>query len=545
VSPESISDSVTRAFAAHEVPVESVETREFPGERWLVAYVTPDALSSAQQASRAVEEDVRADLPGDMQRVMLVVRAIERSSEATLPTGALSGIRDARLDKLIQILEARAKTSSAIPSLHYVQDPRVSLSTTLASRHHLVYGRRGVGKTALLLEAKRATESRGDLTAWLNCHPLRDLSTEEIFGNIASHALRACQAAVPTDSSLSEDIAVLVSEVQEAATPQKQLPRLNQLLRTLLDTVGARLLIFLDDYYLLPVEKQPDVLDALHAMVRDADAWLKIASIKNLTRPFDPTAHRGLEPPQDASTIDLDITLEEPQLAQDFLESILHSYTSSVGISSPARFAKTEALGRLVLASGGVPRDYLTLMASSILEARRSSGARRRVGREDVARAAGRNADTKIRDLEEDVNSRDAQIVVGALTELRRSVVDDAHYTYFRVDSSQQEITESRTFQQLVDLRFAHLINATVSDAHEAGKRFEAYTLDLSQFTKERLRRGLRMLDFEGGQWHQRTTGTAGGPKTLDRRQLRAVLRQAPIVDLARLGRLGQSSLNL
>lgn len=74
--------------------------------------------------------------------------------------------------------------------------------------------------------------------------------------------------------------------------------------------------------------------------------------------------------PHDASTVDLDVTLENPSQTQKFLESVMNTYIEKAGLRSVASIAKTEALGRLVLASGGVPRDYLNLFSSSIVVAR-------------------------------------------------------------------------------------------------------------------------------------------------------------------------------
>ncbi|MEU8661796.1 hypothetical protein, partial [Actinoplanes philippinensis] len=70
-------------------------------------------------------------------------------------------LAEARITQLIQLLEARSRASDALPSLKYVEDPRASLAAVATTRHHFIYGRRGVGKTSLLLEAKRVAEREG------------------------------------------------------------------------------------------------------------------------------------------------------------------------------------------------------------------------------------------------------------------------------------------------------------------------------------------------------------------------------------------------
>lgn len=90
----------------------------------------------------------------------------------------------------------------------------------------------------------------------------------------------------------------------------------------------------------------------------------------------------------------------DPGDVQTFLEHMLDNYTNAAGVGKPSSIAQRRALGRLVLASGGVPRDYLNLFASSIVQARKSRSNAQEVGRDDVAVAAGDAARGKKRDLE-------------------------------------------------------------------------------------------------------------------------------------------------
>jgi hypothetical protein len=266
-------------------------------------------------------------------------------------------------------------------------------------------------------------------------------------------------------------------------------------------------------------------------MLRDCDGWLKVASIERLTRPFEPSSKVGLEVPHDASIIDLDVTLEDPESAQNFLESVLSNYTTTAGISKPASITKPQALGRLVLASGGVPRDYLNLFATSIVVARTARELAREVGKEDVAVAAGRAARGKKRDLELDVASANARELLTALEQVAKYVKGRGH-TYFLINVAQKMLHNYELLGQLVDLRFAHLVQAALSDQHRPGIRYEAYVLDLSEFTDIRLKRGLNVLDLEAGKWTWRLTGKARTMERLTSTQLRDRLRQAPVVDL-------------
>src|ERR1019366_2332722 len=110
-------------------------------------------------------------------------------------------------------MNARARTSEAQPSLRYVADVAERISLAVAPRHHLVFGRRGVGKTALLLEAKRVVEKQGALTLWVNMHPLRELSKEDAFLTIG---LRLCDLGIGALSGHHSDDATRLLTIVRA-----------------------------------------------------------------------------------------------------------------------------------------------------------------------------------------------------------------------------------------------------------------------------------------------------------------------------------------
>jgi hypothetical protein len=90
-------------------------------------------------------------------------------------------------------MNARARTSEALPSLRYVPDVAENKALAVSPRHHLVFGRRGVGKTALLLEARRQLEKEGALTLWVNMQSLRGFNRDDAFLTIA---LRLCDLGI-------------------------------------------------------------------------------------------------------------------------------------------------------------------------------------------------------------------------------------------------------------------------------------------------------------------------------------------------------------
>lgn len=524
-----------RGMTSHDI-----RERAFPGEHWFVILVPRDELALGQSMAGDLESAI-APSAGDGETVFVVTfRSVPEDRDDETEPANRGRLFDPKVGQLVQLLEARSRTSDALPSLRYIEDPRASLSAVCASRHHLVFGRRGVGKTALLLEAKRWAEEHGHAVAWVNAHAMRDLGDVAATAAITEIMLKAvAQHGGTSSADVFERVRGLASDIgklRRATQPKRSalthiMPSINSALRAVLRTDTVRLYTFIDDFYLLPQAVQPQILDYLHAMLRDSNGWLKVASIERLTRAYEPSTRKGLEVPHDATTVDLDITLQDPRAASDFLHTVLSGYTTAAGIRSPSWLAKPEALSRLVLASGGVPRDYLNLFAASIVVARGARTLPREIGREDVAKAAGQSARDKKNDLQQDLSSDMSGKMLEAL-ERFSAAVKHGGYTFFRVDAARRLSDGYVLLAQLTDLRFVHLVQTGLSDQHKAGVKYEAYVLDLSEYTDIRLKRGLQVLDLDDGRWTIRTTGKSNTTSLLKGTQLRDVLRKAPVLNV-------------
>jgi hypothetical protein len=294
--------------------------------------------------------------------------------------------------------------------------------------------------------------------------------------------------------------------------------------------------IFLDDVHYMTLQQVPYLLDLLHGITRDNPVWLKVAGIQHQTRWFIPNPPTGLQTGHDANIINLDVTLEHPERATRFLLDVLKGYVEECGALPLSRVISAAAIERLVLASGGVPRDFLTLCASSIQTARQRTNASA-VGVQDVNNAAGVAGQTKLQELEDDaaaVAGRSA-VLIEVLNKLRFFLLTDKQITFFRVDFRDKEThgAEYRVLQALADLRMLHLINGSLSDAQQAGQRSEVYLLDLSQYSGSRLKQRLRVLDFEHGHMVLKRTRSSEPSKAGDTvLRLVALLRQGPLFPL-------------
>ena len=536
---------VRSAMAASGVQCE-VEARPFPSETIFLVLVSPEQYDAALEISGEIDKRLNKERFAGF----VTVRKQDSGSVTASRKALKAGVHDSRVLELQRLLATRSRTSETTPSLQYVKDVAANLSAIVADRHHLIFGRRGAGKTSLLVEAKRKLTASDEVTAWVNVQTLRwEGSVDRIFVWIIrslADALAAYLRTHPEKGSLTTVLGRLSTSIDDLLSmpdlkpndANRLIPSVQRLLAQFSESSGKRVFLFLDDFHYLPRREQPRVLDMLHACVRDTQTWLKVAAIRNMSRWFQADPPMGLQTGHDADHLDLDVTLETPQRAKEFLETVLKSFAAHVGIPGLSGVFNPWALDRLVLAAGGVPRDYLVVAAESIRSARTRSNAKV-VGVQDVNRAAGTRAKVKIQELEEDAAAAEsAARALDSLQIIRGFCIEEQQCTFFRVDFKDKErhIAEYELLSELLDGRLVHLINPSVSDKHRAGERSEAMMLDLSQFSGQRLRKKLQVLDLRNGQLVLRQTGHRGIDKIGDTpKKLVDLMRVGPQFELDRL----------
>ena len=534
-----IRELVEKYFERAELVPVSVQVRSFPGETIAIVHVDHDYERALMLAR---------ELDGQIENGFVTVRHAPPRGLAG-SGGPVKSVHDDRIAALIELVNARARSSENQPSLRYVEDAQERLKLAMSPRHHLIFGRRGVGKTSLLLEAKRLVENGGAYVLWVNMLAFRGLDAIEAFLTVA---MRLCDLAISVlndTGSASGGTRLLVAVRQvldtqlytlaQARNPSKDVPKLQQALSRFCIEANRPIYIFLDDVHYLPSQQVPAFLDLMHGITRDNPIWLKVAGIQHQTRWFIPNPPTGLQTGHDAAIINLDVTLEQPERAKHFLQTVLRGYVEECRAAPISGFLSASAIDRLVVASGGVPRDFLTLCGASLQTARRRENART-VGVQDVNNVAGITAQTKLQELEDDAAAAlgRSQVLLSALNCIRDFLLTDQQITFFRIDFRDKEAnpTEYRLLQALADLRMLHLINASLSDPHQAGHRSEVYLLDLSQYSGSRLKQKLTVLDFERGHMVLKRTRSTEPIRAGDTvLRLVALLRKGPLFELFRL----------
>jgi len=273
-----------------------------------------------------------------------------------------------------------------------------------------------------------------------------------------------------------------------------------RLLKRVIDLAGHDGLLILDDLYYIRRSDQPRVVDYFHRLTKNQGLWIKVGTIRHRSSwyvPGDPAI--GTKLGDDADPIDLDITLEKYRTAKGFLTQILTEIANDVfkDPAQPATDLLTEgAVDRLVLASGGVARDFLSIANKAISVARERGKTYRgtKVNTEDVNQACGEHEGTKRDELSRDAGS-DQGGLIEEFDRIRAFCLNEKKVNCFLVEKDLP--TEGyRQIRELVDLRLLHVVKSRVTVRDQPGKIFEAYLLDLSQYTGERKKRDIKIVEF-------------------------------------------------
>jgi Cdc6-like AAA superfamily ATPase len=315
----------------------------------------------------------------------------------------------------------------------------------------------------------------------------------------ANAGLGGVGASVDVSSSASTEAAV----EQRSKYTHKKLQHLHRnileyqaLFREMAALSGGDAYLFLDDLYHIPRRNQAQVLDYCHRIAKGNNLWLKVGTIRHRTMWYlhgDPPV--GVKIGDDIGEIDLDLTLEKYKVTSQFLDKVLDSFLEETHVNR-AEFLARNAFDRLVLASGGVARDFLGLLRRSILIAReRGTTARgEKVGVEDVNGAAGEYDSSKREELTRDTLD-ERQALESEFANIGRFVNHSSKANVFLVDKSLPD-SELAPIEELVDLRLVHRVRSRVTVRDRAGKTFEAFMLDVSQYTASRKRRELEIIEF-------------------------------------------------
>jgi hypothetical protein len=265
---------------------------------------------------------------------------------------------------------------------------------------------------------------------------------------------------------------------------------------------GSSFLI-LDDLYHIKKSDQASVIDYFHRIAKGNGVWLKIGTIKHRSQWYqhsDPPL--GVKLGDDAKEINLDISLEKFETLREFLKKILTNLISEKSGFHTRDLINPTALDRLIIASGGVTRDFVGIFSNSIAIARnRGEGHHRgsKIGAEDINAAAGEYDGNKREEFKLDT-AEDRTQLEEAFQRLVTFCTEQSKCNVFLISQKLTGTTKD-AIDQLIDLRLIHPVKSRVTlKKGAAGELYEAYMLDVSQYTASRKVHDFHMIDLSSSE---------------------------------------------
>lgn len=487
----------------------------------------------------------------------------------------MSSLKDAKLQELISLIKNNFRVRQNQAPLYIdIGHNRERIS---APQHQIIFGRRGSGKSCLMINYLNNAKKGGVVPIYLLADVYKKLTYPDILirllieitetiNNSCPWRIRIFRGNRKLAKSIKE-LRKLLDKADEADIEEQEgkardeaadveinggsasarlrsgtsttRGKVSKFREQKLDTIERHLqdykkslievlhkskvvqsCVLLDDFYLIPREYQPDVLDYLHRLLRDTPIYLKVATIRHRTSLSRNHPHTiGVELSQDVEEINLDKTLEDYEATKQYLLQMLTLLAEKVELTNIIdKYFNPEAASALTLASGGVPRDFLMIFVLAV-DASVEAGNERWLTPTAINKGARRLMyDTKLKNLREDVG----EIAINleqVFNDLYRFCVIEKRKTAFLVskDESQINLEGHNIIQQLMDAKLIHVIEPDTSAASSRPGRFEAYTLDTALFMEPR-RRGLELVEFwKRGDDHHKTGVREAPVYSLDR----------------------------
>jgi hypothetical protein len=365
----------------------------------------------------------------------------------------------------------------------------------VASANHIVYGRRGAGKSSLLLYAINQRKSPTQLSVWIDMQVYAHRQDLRVVTDVINEIVT--QIMIQTqDHALAEPVLQKLKDLSEAdGDPSEQSIRmLFPNVKRLLSLIALRLkniFIFLDDLHLLDLDLQPRLLDFIYAFSRGNNVYLKLSAIETFTKLWDPGSRTGLDRPHDIQQIELDYNLTMTDRATSHITSILTSRAVYCGLPSINTLCRDkEVLSRLVWVAAGVPRDAINIFSQALTRA--SIKNQKSVTMTNINESASDLVSDKLRDIELDSSGTLSQ-ANALLAKIREFCIKEKRTNAFLVEELHGD-AEFINIRRLIDLRLLHVIHEGIS-IREAGKKHLALILDYGFYIGRRAARSVNLFN--------------------------------------------------
>jgi hypothetical protein len=267
------------------------------------------------------------------------------------------------------------------------------------------------------------------------------------------------------------------------------LPKLKERIREFfsLSTDVKAVFLALDDFYHLKRTIQPHVADYIHRLCKDVPLYFKLATLRHASVLYADRHKQpiGVQERHDYQPIDIDFTLADFKRTASQLRQILYAYGHKAGMTRGEvdDLFMGEGFDRLVLAAGGVPRDFLSLLLESLSP--KGTG-EEHVGKDDVRLLSLGTFQKRIAELKVDSEQQDQDALLRGINAITKFCLDKKQNVFLVSDQTLQEQNGLRELlNRLLDYRIIHSVGTAVTHKTYPGT-FAAYMLDIGAYAKFR-----------------------------------------------------------
>jgi hypothetical protein len=256
--------------------------------------------------------------------------------------------------------------------------------------------------------------------------------------------------------------------------------------------------IYLDDFYLVSWESQPDVIQYFHDIYKNSknDSFCyKICSIPNRTR-LNKDGKVDFSIKDDFSPIRLDKELYDFNNLIEFLLRITANLNPNINLTSNdirSLFSNEEVLQYTVVATGGVPRDFLVILSEIIKIAIAENAVS--IKKENLYSAISDMKQDKEQNIEIECDMS-VEKIRKALEMIQKEVIDElkTNVILYPLNLSKEH---EQLLKNLVNLRYLHVINENTSSEKVKKESFVSYLIDMTFYaTGKRLKQGFDFRHF-------------------------------------------------
>jgi hypothetical protein len=359
--------------------------------------------------------------------------------------------------------------------------------------NHIVYGRRGSGKSSLLAYAMHKFRLGNAPYCWVAMQTYFGRTDRQAIASVLSDIFsEAAQKpfASPELAQLANELLNL-GELDDEEAVANKLARMVPRMRRGLASVSSvdNFTIFLDDIHVLGYNMQPELLSFIYSLTRGNRAYIKVSGIEQFTNLWDGNINRGLEPPHDIQTLKLDHNLTNPDQSKSHIKSILDKHAVYCGLPKIEYLASEDHIDRLVLSAAAVPRDALSLFSKSISKSLLKG--RKSVSITSLNAAASDAIEEKLKDVRKDAFDVNQSNVAKILQTVKDFCSDNRKNAFLiKIDTSNETYNN---VQRLIAHRFVHVLHEGITP-HRAGERYEALMLDYGFFIGIRTARSMTLV---------------------------------------------------